>query len=74
MEDIEDFLTMFIVLRVSQLLLINKKCESHLHRETANEKKTSLKTKISMSDSYLIKQKAFNGIVVNRAMPSRAQK
>ena len=73
-EDIQDFDSVFLVLRVSQLFLINKKCESHFTEKQQMKKITSLKTKISISDSYLIKQKAFNGIVVNRAMPSRAQK
>ena len=58
-----------LFLWVSPLLLINMECASHFCREPANENK-QLKKKSLISFTYLIREKAFKGTIVNQTSPS----
>ena len=61
-----------LFLLTSPLLLKNKKCASHIRRETANKiySLNSL-TKTLLYNSYLISQRNLEGTVVNRALPGQ---
>ena len=45
-----------LILWISPLFLVSKKCASHFCRETANEKKQSKESKTWISNSHLIRQ------------------